>query len=90
MGDPAAKLLGGCLGGETRRSCLRNLRADIRQAMMILEQTQAANQSLQSEYAEKVQSLQTQAADLSRIENIKIAVIISNASEMVKTNSFVI
>ena len=39
--------------------------------MMILEQTQAVNQSLQSEYAEKVQSLQAQAADLSRIENIK-------------------
>ena len=58
---------------EARREevVLRNLRADIRQAMMILEQTQAVNQSLQSEYAEKVQSLQAQAADLSRIENIK-------------------
>ena len=50
---------------------LRNLRADIRQSMRILEQTQAATQSLQDEYAEKVQSLQSQAADLSRIENIK-------------------
>ena len=58
---------------ESRREevVLRNLRADIRQAMMILEQTQAVNQSLQSEYSEKVQSLQAQAADLSRIENIK-------------------
>ena len=58
---------------EARREevVLRNLRADIRQAMMILEQTQSVNQSLQNEYAEKVQSLQAQAADLSRIENIK-------------------
>jgi Mrp family chromosome partitioning ATPase/uncharacterized protein involved in exopolysaccharide biosynthesis len=58
---------------EARREevVLRNLRADIRQAMRILEQTQAVSQSLQDEYSEKVQSLQSQAADLSRIENIK-------------------
>ena len=36
-----------------------------------MEQTQAVMQSLQDEYAEKVQALQSQAADLSRIENIK-------------------
>ena len=58
---------------EARREevILRNLRADIRQSMRILEQTQSVSQSLQEEYAEKVQSLQAQAADLSRIENIK-------------------
>ena len=36
-----------------------------------MEQTQAVKPILQDEYAEKVQSLQSQAADLSRIENIK-------------------
>lgn len=58
---------------EVRREevVLRNLRADIRLSMRVMEQTQAVMQSLQDEYAEKVQSLQSQAADLSRIENIK-------------------
>ncbi len=50
---------------------LRNLRADIRLSMRVMEQTQAVMQSLQDEYSEKVQSLQSQAADLSRIDNIK-------------------
>ena len=50
---------------------LRNLRADIRLSMRVMEQTQAVMQSLQDEYSEKVQALQSQAADLSRIENIK-------------------
>ena len=58
---------------ESRREevVLRNLRADIRLSMRVMEQTQAVMQSLQDEYSEKVQSLQSQAADLSRIENIK-------------------
>lgn len=58
---------------EARREevVLRNLRADIRLSMRVIEQTQAVIQSLQEEYAEKLQSLQSQAADLSRIENIK-------------------
>lgn len=58
---------------ESRREevVLRNLRADIRLSMRVMEQTQAVMQSLQDEYSEKVQSLQSQAADLSRIDNIK-------------------
>ena len=59
--------------------------------MRILEQTQSVSQSLQDEYAEKVQSLQAQAADLSRIENIKNRARLSwSGSGTVKTNSFVI
>lgn len=61
----------GALEARREEVVLRNLRADIRQAMRILEQTQAVTQSLQDEYAEKVGSLQSQAANLSRIENIK-------------------